>query len=150
MFRSKLLLSSAVALAALVVSANAQDRVVNVYNWSDYIDESILEEFTAETGIQVVYDVFDSNEVLETKLLAGSTGYDIVVPTGTFLANQIKAGVFQKLDKSKLPNLKNMDPAISERLEKYDPNTPSTTCGARPGSASMSTWSRNAWAMTPR
>ncbi|MCK5748469.1 MAG: spermidine/putrescine ABC transporter substrate-binding protein PotF, partial [Oricola sp.] len=74
MFRSKLLLSSAVALAALVVSANAQDRVVNVYNWSDYIDESILEEFTAETGIQVVYDVFDSNEVLETKLLAGSTG----------------------------------------------------------------------------
>jgi putrescine transport system substrate-binding protein len=105
----------------MVMSANAQDRVVNVYNWSDYIDESILEDFTAETGIQVVYDVFDSNEVLETKLLAGSTGYDIVVPTGTFLANQIKAGVFQKLDKSKLPNLKNMDPAISERLEKYDP-----------------------------
>jgi putrescine transport system substrate-binding protein len=65
--------------------------------------------------------VFDSNEVLETKLLAGSTGYDIVVPTGTFLANQIKAGVFQKLDKSKLPNLANMDPAISQRLEKYDP-----------------------------
>lgn len=121
MIRSKLLLSTAAALAALAVSANAQDRVVNIYNWSDYIDESILEEFTAETGIQVVYDVFDSNEVLETKLLAGSTGYDIVVPTGTFLANQIKAGVFQKLDKSKLPNLKNMDPAISERLEKYDP-----------------------------
>lgn len=115
------LISVAVMLAASTVLATAQDRVVNVYNWSDYIDEDILAEFTAETGIKVVYDVFDSNEVLETKLLAGSTGYDIVVPTGTFLANQIKAGVFQKLDKSKLPNLENMDPAISERLEKYDP-----------------------------
>jgi len=108
-------------LAASTVLASAQERVVNVYNWSDYIDESILEDFTKETGIKVVYDVFDSNEVLETKLLAGSTGYDIVVPTGTFLARQITAGVFQKLDKSKLPNLSNMDPAISARLEKYDP-----------------------------
>ena len=115
------LFSAAVMLAASTVFAAAQERVVNVYNWSDYIDESILEDFTKETGIKVVYDVFDSNEVLETKLLAGSTGYDIVVPTGTFLANQIKAGVFQKLDKSKLTNLANMDPAISERLEKYDP-----------------------------
>jgi len=121
MIRSKLLLTTVAAFAAMAVTAGAQDRVVNIYNWSDYIDESILEDFTAETGIKIVYDVFDSNEVLETKLLAGSTGYDIVVPTGTFLANQIKAGVFQKLDKSKLPNLKNMDPAISQRLEKYDP-----------------------------
>ena len=121
MIRSKLLLTTVAAFAAMAATAGAQDRVVNIYNWSDYIDESILEDFTAETGIKVVYDVFDSNEVLETKLLAGSTGYDIVVPTGTFLANQIKAGVFQKLDKSKLPNLENMDPAISERLEKYDP-----------------------------
>jgi spermidine/putrescine-binding protein len=88
--------------------------------------------------------------VLETKLLAGSTGYDIVVPTGTFLANQIKAGVFQKLDKSKLPNLANMDPA-SERLESTirATNTRSTTCGAPPASASMSTWSRSASATTP-
>ncbi|WP_339765672.1 polyamine ABC transporter substrate-binding protein [uncultured Hoeflea sp.] len=115
------LISAAVMLAASTVLASAQERVVNVYNWSDYIDESILEDFTKETGIKVVYDVFDSNEVLETKLLAGSTGYDIVVPTGTFLARQITAGVFQKLDKSKLPNLANMDPAISARLEKYDP-----------------------------
>ncbi|MEM1376252.1 MAG: polyamine ABC transporter substrate-binding protein [Pseudomonadota bacterium] len=111
------------AITAVAASgfANAQDRVVNIYNWSDYIDEDILTEFTEETGIRVVYDVFDSNEILETKLLAGGTGYDIVVPTGTFLANQIKAGVFQPLDKSKLPNLANMDPAISERLERYDP-----------------------------
>ena len=115
------LISAAVMLAASTVLASAQERVVNIYNWSDYIDESILEDFTKQTGIKVVYDVFDSNEVLETKLLAGSTGYDIVVPTGTFLARQITAGVFQKLDKSKLPNLSNMDPAISARLEKYDP-----------------------------
>jgi putrescine transport system substrate-binding protein len=94
---------------------------VRVYNWSDYIDESILEEFEKETGVKVVYDVFDSNEVLETKLLAGKTGYDIVVPTGSFLARQIKAGVFRKLDKSKLPNLQHMDPEISARLAKYDP-----------------------------
>ncbi|WP_193177153.1 polyamine ABC transporter substrate-binding protein [Oricola nitratireducens] len=121
MIRSKLLFTTVAAFAALTVAAGAQDRVVNIYNWSDYIDDSILTDFTAETGIKVVYDVFDSNEVLETKLLAGSTGYDIVVPTGTFLANQIKAGVFQKLDKSKLPNLANMDPEISARLAKYDP-----------------------------
>jgi putrescine transport system substrate-binding protein len=117
-----------VGLAAGVVfamsagwSVQAADRVVNVYNWSDYIDSSVLEEFTKETGIKVVYDVFDSNDLLETKLLAGGSGYDVVVPTGPFLARQIKAGVFQKLDKSKLPNLKNMWPVVSERLAKYDP-----------------------------
>ncbi|MCL6705454.1 polyamine ABC transporter substrate-binding protein [Pseudomonas sp. R2.Fl] len=111
------------AVAALVVAggASAQERVVHVYNWSDYIDESVLEDFTKETGIKVVYDVFDSNEILETKLLAGGSGYDVVVPTGPFLARQIQAGVFQKLDKSKLPNLSNMWPEISERLAKYDP-----------------------------
>ncbi|TCD16593.1 polyamine ABC transporter substrate-binding protein [Oricola cellulosilytica] len=121
MIRSKLLLSTVAAFAAMAVTAVAQERVVNIYNWSDYIDESVLEEFTKKTGIKVVYDVFDSNEILETKLLAGSTGYDIVVPTGTFLARQIQAGVFQELDKEKLPNLENMDPAIQQRLEKYDP-----------------------------
>ncbi|MDZ7823603.1 MAG: polyamine ABC transporter substrate-binding protein [Ahrensia sp.] len=116
-------LLSTVALFSIAATsfAFAQDRVVNVYNWSDYIDEEILAEFTAETGIKITYDVFDSNEILETKLLAGSTGYDVVVPTGTFLARQIQAGVFQALDKSKLTNLVNMDPAISSRLEKYDP-----------------------------
>ena len=121
MSNSKYLAAAAIAALLVAGTANAQERVVNVYNWSDYIDDTILEEFTAETGIKVVYDVFDSNEVLETKLLAGATGYDIVVPTGTFLARQITAGVFQKLDKSKLPNLANMDPAIMERLSKYDP-----------------------------
>lgn len=104
-----------------VVPALAAEREVRVYNWSDYIDPAVLEEFTKETGIKVVYDVFDSNEVVETKLLAGGSGYDIVVPTGPFLSRQISAGVFQKLDKSKLPNLKNTWPLISERTAKYDP-----------------------------
>ncbi|KQZ50822.1 spermidine/putrescine ABC transporter substrate-binding protein [Rhizobium sp. Root149] len=107
--------------SALPTMALAQERVVHVYNWSDYIDESILEDFTKETGIKVVYDVFDNNEIVETKLLAGGSGYDVVVPTGPFLARQISAGVFQKLDKSKLANLSNMWPQVMERLAKYDP-----------------------------
>ncbi|MCB2654550.1 extracellular solute-binding protein, partial [Listeria monocytogenes] len=78
------------------------NKVLHVYNWSDYIAPDTLEKFTKETGIQVVYDVYDSNEVLEAKLLAGKSGYDVVVPSNSFLAKQIKAGVYQKLDKSKL------------------------------------------------
>jgi putrescine transport system substrate-binding protein len=116
--------SLAAVLAATVLLggvASAQEKQVHVYNWSDYIDESILADFTKETGIKVVYDVFDSNDILETKLLAGGSGYDVVVPTGPFLARQIQAGVFQKLDKSKLPNLSNMWPQVTERLAKYDP-----------------------------
>ncbi len=102
-------------------AALAKDREVRVYNWSDYIDETILADFTKETGIKVVYDVFDSNELLETKLLAGGSGYDVVVPSGSFLSRQIAAGVFRKLDKSKLPNISNMWPDISERVAIYDP-----------------------------
>lgn len=108
-------------LAGSTILAFAQERVVNVYNWSDYIDDSILEEFTKETGIKVVYDVFDSNEILETKLLAGGSGYDVVVPTAYFLQRQIAAGVFQKLDKSKLPNISNMWDMVMERTAQYDP-----------------------------
>jgi len=102
-------------------SEKEEEKVVNVYNWSDYIDEGILKDFEKETGIKVVYDVFDSNDVLETKLLAGKTGYDVVVPSGTFLSRQIKAGVFAKLDKTKLPNLKNMWDMVSKRTAAYDP-----------------------------
>jgi putrescine transport system substrate-binding protein len=115
----------AVALCALSQLASPQavaaDKEVRVYNWSDYIDPAILEEFTKETGIKVVYDVMDSNEVLETKLLAGGTGYDIVVPTGPFLSRLIGAKVFQKLDKSKLPNITNEWPEINKRTAIYDP-----------------------------
>ncbi|EAV40458.1 polyamine ABC transporter substrate-binding protein [Roseibium aggregatum] len=117
----KSMLTGVAVLSLMSGAAFAQDKVVNVYNWSDYIDETILEDFTKETGIKVVYDVFDSNEVLETKLLAGGTGYDVVVPTGTFLARQIQAGVFSELDKSKLPNLSNMWKDIEARVDKYDP-----------------------------
>ena len=111
----------AVVLLSLALPALAQERVVNIYNWSDYIDESILSDFTQETGIRVVYDVYDSNELLETKLLAGNSGYDIVVPTGTFLARQVAAGVYQPLDKSKLPNLVHMWDLIAQRMEANDP-----------------------------
>ncbi|HET7847820.1 MAG TPA: polyamine ABC transporter substrate-binding protein [Pseudolabrys sp.] len=106
-------------LAAAAQSASG--RVVNVYNWSDYIDSGVLAEFTKETGIRVQYDTFDSNDTLETKLLAGKSGYDVVVPTAYFLERQIKAGVFRKLDKRKLPNLVNVWPEIARRLAFYDP-----------------------------
>jgi len=112
---------AAAMTTALATGALAEDKVVNIYNWSDYIDPVILEEFTKETGIKVVYDTFDTNELLETKLLAGGTGYDVVVPTANFLARQIQAGVFEKLDKSKLPNIANMWDMINERVAKYDP-----------------------------
>ncbi|WP_200919089.1 MULTISPECIES: polyamine ABC transporter substrate-binding protein [unclassified Methylobacterium] len=101
--------------------AKAQERVVNIYNWSDYIDPKSLEAFTKETGIRVVYDTYDNNEILETKLLAGQSGYDLVVPTGPFLQRLIKAGVFRPLDKAKIPNLKHAWPEIAQRLAVYDP-----------------------------
>jgi len=107
--------------AAQAPVAAGEERVVNVYNWSDYIDPAMLDKFTAETGIKVNYDVFDSNEVLETKLLAGNTGYDVVVPSASFMERQIKAGVFQKLDRSKLPNWSNLDTEILQRVALHDP-----------------------------
>ena len=114
-------LASLTASAALLATMAAAEEV-RVYNWSDYIDESLLEKFEQETGIDLIYDVFDSNELLETKMLAGNSGYDVVVPTGTFLQRQIAAGAFQELDKSKLPNLDNMWDVISDRTAKYDPD----------------------------
>ena len=106
--------------AAAAVQTDAE-KTLNVYNWSDYIDDTVIEAFEKETGIDVTYDVFDSNEVLETKLLAGTTGYDIVVPSASFLERQIQAGVFQKLDKSKIPNLKNVDPELMKAMALHDP-----------------------------
>jgi len=106
--------------AAPAIDTDAE-KVVNVYNWSDYIEPSVLEAFTAETGVKVNYEVMDSNEMLETKLLAGRTGYDVVVPSASFLARQIKTGIYQKLDKSRLPNLKNLDPELTKRQEVFDP-----------------------------
>src|ERR1700704_1951882 len=104
-----------------MVAPAQKERIVNFYNWSDYIDPAVVENFTKETGIKVVYDTFDANETLETKLLAGKSGYDVVVPTAYFLQRQIAAGVFQKLDKSKLSHLGNVWPEIAQRLASYDP-----------------------------
>ena len=98
-----------------------EDQVVNVYNWSDYIGDTTIADFEKATGIKVVYAVFDSNEQLETKLLTGRSGYDLVVPTAPFMERQIKAGVYMKLDKSQLPNLANMDPDIMRRTAAHDP-----------------------------
>ena len=110
------------AVLTFVGSAMAQDAgVVNVYNWADYIAPETVKNFEKETGIKVRYDIFDSNESLHAKLVAGNSGYDVVVPGSHFAKQQIAAGLLQKLDKSKLPNLKNLDPAIQAQLAKMDP-----------------------------
>lgn len=115
-------LASLLATVALTAgTAQAQERTVNFFNWSSYMAPGVLEDFTKETGIKVVYDTFDTNETLETRLLAGKSGYDLVVPTAYFLQRQIAANVFQKLDKNKLPNLANSWDVVTKRLQVYDP-----------------------------
>jgi putrescine transport system substrate-binding protein len=110
-----------VAIAAAAVPATAAERVVNFYNWSDYVAPAVFDAFTKETGIAVRYDAFDGNDTLEAKLFAGQSGYDVVVPTAYFLGRQIEAGLYRKLDKSKLPNLTHAWPEIADRLAVYDP-----------------------------
>jgi putrescine transport system substrate-binding protein len=120
--RSAICLGFILATVLFAGLAGAQkQRVVNYYNWSDYQDPTVLDTFTKETGITVRYDTFDSNDTLEAKLLAGHSGYDVVVPSAYFLARQIKAGIFRKLDKSQLPNLKYAWPEIVKQLGVYDP-----------------------------
>jgi putrescine transport system substrate-binding protein len=132
--RRRLVLTACAAAAALAACGGqkpaastaagpplAEEKVLNVLNWSDYIAPDTIAKFEHETGIKVNYDVFDSNEVLETKLLTGRTGYDVVVPTDYFLERQAKQGILLPLDKSKLPNLKNIDPMVLKRLEGADP-----------------------------
>jgi len=109
-----------VTLTTLSLSAVAEPTV-HIYNWSDYIGDNTLEAFQKATGITPVYDVFDSNETLEGKLLAGRSGYDVVVPSNHFLGKQIKAGAFQKLDRAQLPNWKNLDPVLLKQLQANDP-----------------------------
>ena len=109
------------ALAGAVQAAD-QPRQLRVYNWADYMLPEVPKAFAARTGIQVTWDVFDTNEALEAKLLTGNSGYDLVVPSNTFLDTQIKAGVFQKLDKSRLPNWKNLDPALLKLMTANDPD----------------------------
>ena len=117
LFRKTLLVGAGLTLAVSVQAA----PTVHIYNWSDYIAPNTLADFEKATGIKPVYDVFDSNETLEGKLLAGRTGYDVVVPSNHFLGKQIKAGAFQKLDLAQLPNYSNLDPALLKRLQANDP-----------------------------
>ena len=117
---------AAAALAACggkdgTAADGASSKALNVYNWSDYIAEDTIPDFEQQSGVKVTYDVFDSDEMVETKLLAGSSGYDVVVPSLSFLGRQIQAGVFLPLDKSKIPNLKNVDPKMLERIALQDP-----------------------------
>ena len=120
----KKLLATTLCGLALAGAAQAADqpRQLRVYNWADYMLPEVPKEFAARTGIQVTWDVFDTNEALEAKLLTGNSGYDLVVPSNTFLDTQIKAGVFQKLDKSMLPNWKNLDPALLNLMTANDPD----------------------------
>ena len=119
---------SCIALAACAAAglvpglAQAQEeKVLNIYNWSDYVAEDTIANFEKETGIKVRYDTYDNNEILHAKLVAGKTGYDIVVPSSTFARLQIDGGLLMKLDKAQLPNLKNLDPDIQAQIATIDP-----------------------------
>src|ERR1700712_163735 len=113
-----------VAVAAMwsaPASAQEEEKILNIYNWSDYIADDTIANFEKETGIKVRYDVFDSNEILHAKLVAGKTGYDVVVPSSYWAKIQADGGLLRKLDKAQLPNLKNMDPSIQAQLAALDP-----------------------------
>jgi putrescine transport system substrate-binding protein len=110
-----------VALASAASAQKAESKVLNIYNWSDYIADDTIKNFEKETGIKVRYDNYDNNEILHAKLIAGKTGYDIVVPSAHFAKTQIEGGLFQKLDRSQLSNWGNLDPAVLEQMAKVDP-----------------------------
>jgi putrescine transport system substrate-binding protein len=116
---------SGLALAAILASsptlAQEEEKVLNIYNWSDYIAEDTIANFEKETGIKVRYDNFDNNEIVHAKLVAGKTGYDIIVPSSNWAKLQLDGGLLRKLDKEKIPNLKNLDPALQAQLAKMDP-----------------------------
>jgi putrescine transport system substrate-binding protein len=125
MFSALTTLASLLALNGLLwagpAAAQEEEKVLNVYNWSDYIADDTIKNFEKETGIKVRYDVFDSNEILHAKLVAGKTGYDVVVPSSYWAKIQADGGLLRKLDKAQLPNLKNMDPAVQAQLAALDP-----------------------------
>jgi len=122
MIRLTFALSTAALLLGSAAAFAQEEAVLNVYNWSDYIAEDTIANFEAETGIKVNYDVYDNNEIVDAKLLAGNSGYDIVVPSGNFLERQIKAGLILPLDKSKLTNLGNLDPSVMATAAGQDPD----------------------------
>jgi len=115
-----LLSALALALVSPGLRAQEEEKVLNIYNWSDYIAEDTIKNFEAETGIKVRYDNFDNNEIVHAKLVAGKTGYDIVVPSSNWAKLQIDGGLLRKLDKAQIPNLKNLDPAVQAQLARMD------------------------------
>ncbi len=115
------LLGLTASLGAATSYAATEEKVLNIYNWSDYLAPETIPNFEKETGIKVRYDIFDSNEILHAKLVARKTGYDIVVPSSNWAKLQIDGGLFQKLDKTQLPNWKNLDPGILKQMEAFDP-----------------------------
>jgi putrescine transport system substrate-binding protein len=117
-----ILATAVAAVFALLSGGAAAQGVLNIYNWNDYIDEQTLKRFESETGIKVRYDVYDSNEALDAKLRAGRSGYDLVAPSASpFLALQVPVGLYQKIDRAKLPNYRNLDAELMKQLERYDP-----------------------------
>jgi putrescine transport system substrate-binding protein len=114
--------SAASAPVAAAPAANTEEKILNVYNWPDYIAKDMLANFEKESGIKVNYQTFENNEALNAKLVAGNTGYDIVVPGSTFSKGQIEAGMLQKLDLGKIPNASNLDPALMAKLVSVDPS----------------------------
>jgi putrescine transport system substrate-binding protein len=119
--RTRLLTVAILALASTAAWSQQEEKVLNIYNWSDYIAPDTIANFEKETGIKVRYDNFDNNEIVHAKLVAGKTGYDIIVPSSNWAKLQIDGGLLQKLDKSKIPNLKNLDPAVQAQLASMDP-----------------------------
>lgn len=115
-----LVASSCMMLLSFSIAGAEPSRQLNIYNWNDFIDPAVIEAFTKETGIKVKYDVYDNDEILQTKLLAGGSGYDLVVPSGTFLSQEIAAGALKKLDRARLKNIGNLDPALEQRAQAYD------------------------------
>jgi putrescine transport system substrate-binding protein len=114
-------LASALSLAVLPAAAQEEEKVLNIYNWSDYIAEDTIANFEKETGIKVRYDNFDNNEIVHAKLVAGKTGYDIIVPSSNWAKLQLDGGLLRPLDKDKIPNLKNLDPALQAQMATIDP-----------------------------
>jgi len=121
--KKKLVKKVLCSLLLLLPSAGvlAEDKVLNVYNWSDYIAKSTIPGFEKQAGVKVKYDVYDSDDTLQAKMMTGRAGYDIVVPTSNFMAKQIEAGIYQKLDKSKIPNLANLDKGLMAKIQDADP-----------------------------
>jgi putrescine transport system substrate-binding protein len=109
------------ASVAAAAPTNTEEKVLNIYNWPDYITQDMIANFEKESGIKVNYQTFENNEALQAKLIAGNSGYDLVVPGAVFAKSQIEAGLLRPLDKSKIPNLSNLDPAIMVKLDKVDP-----------------------------